>query len=101
MPAMLRVWVGMKIILGMTQSKFQKNISKLEAIGLVSTYCNKDASFLFCLIPPLNARQFFLDGILGSFLLQKVGENNYNYLKSLFIIKYTDRKDYTNLVYKR
>jgi replication initiation and membrane attachment protein len=83
-------------ILGMTQSKFQKSISKLEAIGLVNTYC-KDASFLFCLIPPLNARQFFLDGVLGNFLLQKVGESNYNYLQSLFTITHTNKNDYQNV----
>ena len=57
---------------------FEGRIS-LEAIGLLRTYRKKDGdlrSFLYELLPPLDAKEFFTDPLLNV-LFSKIGEHGY------------------------
>lgn len=65
---------------------FEARIS-LEAIGLLRTYCKEEAqdrSFLYELLPPMDAKSFFDDPLLSTFLFSKIGEQAYRGLKTRF-----------------
>jgi len=67
---------------------FEARIS-LEAIGLLRTYKKKDGDarlFVYELLPPLDAKAFFLDPLLSTFLFSKIGEQAYRNLRSRFAI---------------
>ena len=60
---------------------------KLEGIGLLKVYKNKEEesrSFIYELIPPLTPEEFFLDGMLNIYLYRKVGKNQFSRLKRFF-----------------
>ncbi|MCM3704754.1 MULTISPECIES: replication initiation and membrane attachment family protein [Cytobacillus] len=60
---------------------------KLEGIGLLKVYVNKDEetrSFIYELLPPLTPEQFFLDGMLNIYLYKKLGKNQFMRLKRFF-----------------
>jgi len=68
---------------------FQARIS-LEAIGLLRTYRKKDGDaklFVYELLPPLDAKSFFLDPLLSTFLFSKIGEQSYRNLRARFTIE--------------
>ena len=68
---------------------FEARIS-LEAIGLLRTYKKKDGDarlFVYELLPPLDAKAFFLDPLLSTFLFSKIGEQAYRNLRSRFAIE--------------
>lgn len=69
---------------------------KLEAIGLLSTFL-KDDIYLFRLNMPLSAKQFFLDGILGSYLRSEVGIDNFDLLMAYFSVPEISKKGYKNV----
>lgn len=69
---------------------------KLEAIGLLSTYLKEDI-YLFRLNMPLSAKQFFLDGILGSYLRSEVGIDNFDLLMAYFSVPEISKKGYKNV----
>ncbi len=71
-------------------------IGKLEAVGLLSTY-QKDTIFMYRLTMPLTPKQFFLDGILGSFLKSEIGESNFEWLFERFAIPEINRVGYENI----
>ncbi len=83
-------------LLNMNEEAFNSNINKLEAIGLLTTY-EKDDIYLFRLNMPLRARQFFLDGVLGSFLKSEIGEENFNLLFNEFSVPEISKKGYKNV----
>ena len=65
---------------------FEARIS-LEAIGLLRTLRKKDGdmrSFLYELLPPLDAKAFFTDPLLSTFLFSKIGEQAYRGLRARF-----------------
>lgn len=65
---------------------FEARIS-LEAIGLLRTFSKKDVhdrSFLYELLPPMDAKSFFDDPLLSTFLFSKIGEQAYRGLRSRF-----------------
>ncbi|BAQ11724.1 replicative DNA helicase dnab [Bacillus sp. OxB-1] len=68
-------------------SIFEARIS-LEAIGLLRTF-RKDGdegrTFLYELLPPLDARSFFSDPLLSTFLFSKIGEQAYRNLRNRFL----------------
>jgi replication initiation and membrane attachment protein len=67
---------------------FEARIS-LEAIGLLRTYRKKDGDarlFVYELLPPLDAKAFFLDPLLSTFLFSKIGEQAYRSLRTRFTI---------------
>ncbi len=60
---------------------------KLEGIGLLKVYVNKNEetrSFIYELLPPLTPEQFFLDGMLNIYLYKKLGKNQFMRLKRFF-----------------
>lgn len=69
----------------------------LEAIGLLRTYMKKEGdtrSFLYELSPPLDAKGFFEDPLLSTFLFSKIGEQAYRNLRSRYAIKKNPSMDY-------
>ncbi|MBE1554422.1 replication initiation and membrane attachment family protein [Sporosarcina limicola] len=65
---------------------FEARIS-LEAIGLLRTYRKKDndeRAFVYELLPPLDAKAFFADPLLSTFLFSKIGEQSYRNLRTRF-----------------
>lgn len=69
---------------------------KLEGIGLLKVYKNKEEesrSFIYELIPPLTPEEFFLDGMLNIYLYRKVGKNQFSRLKRFFSEENIQSKD--------
>ncbi|AOV07248.1 replication initiation and membrane attachment family protein [Sporosarcina ureilytica] len=67
---------------------FEARIS-LEAIGLMRTYVKNEGdvrTFLYELSPPLDAKAFFEDPLLSTFLFSKIGEQAYRNLRSRFTV---------------
>ncbi|MDX9808040.1 MAG: DnaD domain protein [Acholeplasma sp.] len=82
--------------LNLKEKCFSESLGKLEAVGLLSTY-QKDAIFMYRLSMPLTPKQFFLDGILGSFLKSEIGEQNFEWLFERFSIPEINRVGYENI----
>lgn len=67
---------------------FEARIS-LEAIGLLRTFMKKDEDsriFVYELLPPLDAKAFFTDPLLSTFLFSKIGEQAYRSLRARFTV---------------
>ncbi len=82
------------------QSIFEARLS-LEAIGLLRTYKKQDEiekrSFLYELLPPLDAPSFFNDPLLSTFLFSKIGEHPYRQLRSRFLEEPIAKEKYTDV----
>lgn len=67
---------------------FEARIS-LEAIGLMRTSRKKNGDareFIYELLPPLDAKAFFADPLLSTFLFSKIGEQAYRNLRARFML---------------
>ncbi len=67
---------------------FEARIS-LEAIGLLRTFCKQDGqdrTFCYELLPPMDAKSFFEDPLLSTFLFSKIGEQPYRNLRERFAV---------------
>ncbi|KXH87212.1 replication initiation and membrane attachment family protein [Sporosarcina sp. HYO08] len=67
---------------------FEARIS-LEAIGLMRTYQKTEGAireFAYELLPPLDAKTFFADPLLSTFLFSKIGEQSYRNLRTRFMV---------------
>ncbi|MFC5604394.1 replication initiation and membrane attachment family protein [Sporosarcina koreensis] len=67
---------------------FEARIS-LEAIGLLRTYCkqeDQDRAFCYELLQPMDAKSFFEDPLLSTFLFSKIGEQAYRSLRARFAV---------------
>lgn len=65
---------------------FESRLS-LEGIGLLRTYCKQltdDRAFIYELLTPLDAKSFFADPLLSTFLFSKIGEQAYRGLLNRF-----------------
>lgn len=83
-------------VLGMSvREVFEARIA-LEAIGLLRTW-RKDGedsrTFIYEVMRPLEAREFFADPLLSMFLFSKIGEQAYRKLRNRFC-KQIDNQDY-------
>ncbi|WP_432358181.1 replication initiation and membrane attachment family protein [Sporosarcina sp. UB5] len=61
----------------------------LEAIGLLRTYCKmegQDRAFCYELLQPMDAKSFFEDPLLSTFLFSKIGEQAYRSLRARFAV---------------
>ncbi|MBF7016888.1 replication initiation and membrane attachment family protein [Staphylococcus durrellii] len=68
-------------------NEFRKQMDLLEAIGLVKSYVrhdSNDSSFVYKLIQPPSAYQFFSDPMLSIFLFSEVDKERYYQLKAYF-----------------
>ncbi|GKV69595.1 replication initiation and membrane attachment protein [Sporosarcina sp. NCCP-2716] len=75
---------------------FQARIS-LEAIGLLRSYMRMEGdsrTFVYELLPPLDADQFFHDPLLATFLFSKIGETSYRELRARFAVDKLDMTKY-------
>src|SRR5699024_5976084 len=82
------------------QSIFEARIS-LEAIGLLRTYKKKHEvdkrSFLYELLPPLDAPSFFNDPLLSTFLFSKIGVQPYRQLRGRFLEEPIAKEEYHDI----
>ncbi|PID00755.1 replication initiation and membrane attachment family protein [Sporosarcina sp. P29] len=82
------------------QAIFEARIS-LEAIGLLRTYKKKQEidkrSFLYELLPPLDAPSFFSDPLLSTFLFSKIGEQPYRQLRGRFLEEPIAKEEYQDI----
>lgn len=74
---------------------------KLEAIGLIKSYLNKEEKsikhFLYVLYEPLSPYEFISSPLLNTLLLNNLGENEYNKLISLFKQENIDLTNYKDI----
>lgn len=78
---------------------FEARIS-LEAIGLLRTYAKKEGTirqFLYELLPPLDAKSFFEDPLLSTFLFSKIGEQAYRNLRNRFAVMIDETESYSEV----
>lgn len=79
---------------------FQARIT-LEAIGLMTTYRkvlpSGEATFTYYLHSPVDAKTFFEDPLLSTFLLSRVGEKMYLNLRERFVHKVPDFDSYEDV----
>ncbi|ARK23737.1 hypothetical protein SporoP37_02860 [Sporosarcina sp. P37] len=82
------------------QAIFEARIS-LEAIGLLRTYKKKieleKRSFVYELLPPLDAHSFFNDPLLSTFLFSKIGEHPYRQLRNRFLEEPMPMEEYQDI----
>lgn len=89
----------MNILTMSLQDVFQARIS-LEAIGLLRTFTKTDGdrrSFVYQLLPPLDAQNFFHDPLLATFLFSKIGEQAYRNLRGRFVTETSDTTGYKEI----
>ena len=78
---------------------FEARIS-LEAIGLLRTKRKRNGDarvFNYELLPPLDAKAFFADPLLSTFLFSKIGEQAYRNLRSRFSLTNAQDEDYEDI----
>lgn len=86
--------------LGMDVQHFVVGRQRLEAVGLVDTYYQKDSVgevFVYKLRLPLEARAFLADDLLSVLLLQTVGQERYDSLMAHFEQFEIDLQSLTNI----
>ena len=86
-------------VLGMSvRSIFEARIA-LEAIGLLRTWRkdeNDSRTFIYELVRPLEAGEFFTDPLLSMFLFSKIGEQAYRKLRNRFC-KQVDKQGFSEV----
>ncbi|MFF5994352.1 DnaD domain protein [Lysinibacillus sp. KU-BSD001] len=86
-------------VLGMpVRTIFEARIA-LEAIGLLRTWRKDEQdsrTFIYELVRPLEARDFFADPLLSMFLFSKIGEQAYRKLRNRFC-KQVDKRGYSEV----
>ncbi len=72
---------------------------KLEAVGLLKTYLQKDKQqyYLYELFPPLMPNDFFGNPILNAALKDNIGNEEYQRLSQLFISEKIDLSDFQDI----
>lgn len=78
---------------------FKARIS-LEATGLLRSYTKTDGdrrSFVYELMQPLDAQNFFHDPMLATFLFSKIGEQPYRDLRARFSVDTLDMSGFTEV----
>lgn len=72
---------------------------RLEALGLLKVYRNKDSQdlYIYDLNKPLDAQSFFEDTILSTLLYEKVGESSFNDLYGRFQLSKENKNGYEDI----
>ncbi len=78
------------------QQAFLKTRNRLEALNLLIVY-QKDDHFRYVLKPPLSAKQFLIDTVLGSYLQSEIGQTNMDMVAELFQVETFDHSAYKNM----
>ena len=85
-------------IYSISERKFLEARSKLEGIGLLITYLNKnDNSYIYALCPPLTAKNFIKDVTLGLYLFSKIRKETFDYICNHFKIEKIDKTAYEDV----
>lgn len=85
-------------IYSMSEKKFIEARSKLEGIGLLITYLNKnDNSYIYALCPPLTAKNFLKDVTLGLYLFSKIRKDTFDFICNHFKIEKIDKALYEDV----
>lgn len=80
-------------LLNLRLEVIEKNRSRLEAIGLLSSYYLND-HFVYEIKCPLSAESFVNDGILGQYLIQSITKDKFKKVLNLFKVKTPNIKQY-------
>ncbi len=88
--------LALEDLLGFTEKKFITSRNKLEALDLIITY-ESNENYLIVLHKPSNAKQFFTNGVLGSYLNNKIGESNLRNVVDIFKVPSTNLDEYKNI----
>ena len=70
-----------------------KASSKLEALGLLKVYKNKDNNYLYDLLRPMEVSAFLKEEALCALLKGSIGEDEVNKLKDKYLKTYSSYKD--------
>lgn len=83
-------------IYSLTPSSFLKARYKLEAIGLLNVFTNKE-EYIYTLSCPLTAKNFIKDATLGLYLYSKVSRDTFDYIYNHFKIEKIEKSNYENI----
>ncbi|NEW62869.1 hypothetical protein GMA11_05630 [Granulicatella sp. zg-ZJ] len=75
---------------------------RLEAIGLLKTYITQveqQDKYIYEVCTPVSPKTFFSDPVYCGLLVAQVGENQFNVLKDMYMIKSVSTKDYQDISY--
>ncbi len=89
----------MNILTMPLKTVFKARIS-LEAIGLLRTFTKTEGdhrSFIYELMAPLDATDFFQDPLLATFLFSKIGEQPYRDLRARFATGHPETSGFTEI----
>ena len=85
-------------IYSLNEKKFLDSRYKLEGIGLLISYYNKDNnSYIYALCPPLTAKNFIKDVTLGLYLFSKIRKETFDFICNHFKIEKIDKSSYDDI----
>lgn len=77
-------------------TEFEKFRDKLEGLGLLKTFVKEEETpyYFYELYSPLSPKDFFKHELLGTLIKQKLDEEEYEELRSMFVVNKDKKKDY-------
>lgn len=77
-------------------TEFETFRDKLEGLGLLKTFVKEEDTpyYFYELYSPLSPKDFFKHELLGTLIKQKLDEEEYEELKSMFVVNKDKKKDY-------
>ena len=77
-------------------TEFETFRDKLEGLGLLKTFVKEEETpyYFYELYSPLSPKDFFKHELLGTLIKQKLDEEEYEELKSMFVVNKDKKKDY-------
>ena len=84
-----------------TVEEFEKFRDKLEGLGLIKTLVKEGDTPTYCyeLYSPLAPQEFFKHELLGTLLKQRLDEEDYNDLRSTFIVNNENKNDFYDVTH--
>ena len=84
-----------------TVEEFEKFRDKLEGLGLIKTLVKEGITPTYCyeLYAPLAPQEFFKHELLGTLLKQKLEEEDYEKLRSLFVVHNESSSDFYDVTH--
>ena len=85
-------------IYSMSEKRFLEARYKLEGIGLLTTYFNKnDNIYIYAICPPLTAKNFIKDVTLGLYLFSKIRKETFDFICNHFKIEKIEKTSYDDI----
>lgn len=84
-----------------TVEEFEKFRDKLEGLGLIKTLVKEGETPTYCyeLYSPLAPQEFFKHELLGTLLKQRLDDEDYEELKSLFVVDRSGKSDFYDVTH--